>query len=304
MKRKPIQLVLGLLICITTSYATITREGARDFVLTQIVTDRIGNVNVLLSDELIAVNTNVSGMGHTVLTPYSSNWVAFIDEAPAFGWTHACSYVFIDSESGQHQIHMDQYPLGNAYGFNSISSVNFNSNTDTIIPPSTVTNTRPTNENLYAILINATIQDPPLTPLGTNNYLRFWNELSAMYCTLTSTETVNGYGCPKSHISVLSAGADQDYGQVHVRSQLENNWDYTYAGTHYRGLDLDGGTPSVDIQYVCSLANLTSVFTSLGTQIDSDDEVIVFLTGHGSYSNAPYGSSFQTWYSEDVSSPC
>ena len=303
MKRKPIQLVLGLLICITTSYATITREVARDFVLSQIVTDRIGNVNVLLSDELIAVNTNVSGMGHTVLTPYSSNWVAFIDEAPAFGWTHACSYVFIDSESGQHQIHMDQYPLGNAYGFNSISSVNFNSNTDIIIPPSTVTNTRPTNENLYAILINATIQDPPLTPLGTNNYLRFWNELSAMYCTLTSTETVNGYGCPKSHISVLSAGADHDYGQVHVHSQLENNWDYTYAGNHYRGLDLDGGSPSEDIQYVCSLANLTSVFTSLGTQVDSDDEVIVFLTGHGSYSNAPYGSCFQTWYSEDVSSP-
>jgi hypothetical protein len=41
----------------------------------------------------------------------------------------------------------------------------------------------------------------------------------------------------------------------------------------------------------------------LGTQVDSDDEVIVFLTGHGSYSNAPYGSCFQTWYSEDVSSP-
>ncbi len=105
MNRISIQLVLGLLICITTSYATITREGARDFVLTQIVNDRIGNVNVLLSDELIAANTNVSGMGHTILTPYSSNWVAFIDEAPAFGWTHACSYVFIDAESGQYQIH-------------------------------------------------------------------------------------------------------------------------------------------------------------------------------------------------------
>ena len=38
MKRKPIQLVLGLLICITTSYATITREVARDFVLSQIKT--------------------------------------------------------------------------------------------------------------------------------------------------------------------------------------------------------------------------------------------------------------------------
>ena len=85
MNRISLQLVLGLLLCITTSYATITREGARDFVLNQIVTDRIGNVNVLLSDELIAANTNVSGMGHTVLTPYSSNWVAFIDEAPAFG---------------------------------------------------------------------------------------------------------------------------------------------------------------------------------------------------------------------------
>lgn len=265
--------------------------------LTQIVNDRIGNVNVLLSDELIAVNTNVSGMGHTTVTPYSSNWVAFIDEAPAFGWTHACSYVFIDAESGQYQIHQDQYPLGSTYGFNCISSVNFDSNTDIIIPPSTVTNTRPTNENLYAILINATIQDPPGTPLGTLNYLRFWNELSAMYCTLTSTETVNGYGCLKSHISVLSAGADD---QGHT--QLMNNWDYTYAGNHYRGLDLDGGSSSVDIQYVCNLANLTSVFTSLGVQIDSDDKVIVFLTGHGSYSNG-VGTCFQTWYSEDVTSP-
>jgi hypothetical protein len=45
MNRISLQLAVGLLLCITTSYATITREGARDFVLNQIVTDRIGNVN-------------------------------------------------------------------------------------------------------------------------------------------------------------------------------------------------------------------------------------------------------------------
>lgn len=263
MYKKLMFAMMLLFCCIASIFGTFTRTDAEVLLLTNIISDRIGTVDLYLSNDEILAGYNVAGMGHTILTPYEKNWVAFIDEAPALGWTHACTYVFIDGETGQYQLHQDEFPFDGAMEFSKISAMSYISNTSIVLPPGEQTNNRPIDNNLYAILINAT------QPGSNSNYLRFWNELSAMYTTL-----VYNYGCPKSHIKVLSTDATQG-----------NNFRFTHDNHSYRGLDLDfnrdSNTSSCDIQYGCNLSSLSTVFAEIGGQVGPNDKVVVFLTGHG-----------------------
>lgn len=283
MNKKLSSFVMFLLISTSLCFAVLSRNDAENLLLSSIVHDRIGQVDVYLYDELMPLNENVACAGYSVLTPYNSNWVAFIDEAPAFGWAHPCTYVFINSETGQYQLHQDQRPIRNLSDFDKISSINYIANNDIPVPPGDQTTNRPSNEHIYAVLINAVTS----TSGGAPTYLRFWNELSAMFTTL-----VYEYGCPRDHIKVLSTDATD-----------ANNFAFSHAGITYRGRDLDfrreSQIPSIDIQYRCNISNLTTVFSSLGSEVESDDVVMVFITGHGEYDNDD-GFNFRTWDNEWV----
>jgi hypothetical protein len=115
-------------------FAVLSKNDAENLLLSSIVHDRIGQVDVYLYDELMPLNENVACAGYTVLTPYNSNWVAFIDEAPGFGWAHPCTYVFIDNESGQYLLHQDQHPISNLRDFEMISTLEYIANSE-VIPP-------------------------------------------------------------------------------------------------------------------------------------------------------------------------
>lgn len=283
MNKKLSLFVMFLLISTSLCFAVLSKNDAENLLLSSIVHDRIGQVDVYLYDELMPLNENVACTGFTVLTPYNSNWVAFIDEAPAFGWAHPCTYVFINCETGQFQLHQDQRPIRNLSDYDKISSINYIANNDIDVPPGDQTTNRPSNEHIYAVLINAVTS----TSGGAPTYLRFWNELSAMFTTL-----VYEYGCPRDHIKVLSTNATD-----------AANFAFSHAGIPYRGRDLDfrrdSPTPSIDIQYNCNISNLTTVFSSLGSDVESDDVVMVFLTGHGEYDN-DNGFTFRTWNDEWV----
>ncbi|MCB5253011.1 MAG: hypothetical protein RBR69_09665 [Candidatus Cloacimonadaceae bacterium] len=146
---KKITLFFALLLISTTlCFADLSRNDAENLLLTNIVSDRIGQVDVYFFNELLPYNENVACTGYSVMTPYDSNWVAFIDEAPAFGWAHPCSYVFIDSETGQYQLHQDQRPVRNLSDFEKISSLYYVANTDIIVPPGEQTTNRPINQHI------------------------------------------------------------------------------------------------------------------------------------------------------------
>lgn len=272
MKKKLSLFVMCLLISTSLCYAVLSRNDVENLLLSSIVSDRIGQVDVYLYDELIPLNENVACAGFSILSPYNSNWVAFIDEAPGFGWTHPCTYVFIDNESGQYLLHQDQHPINNLRDFEKISTIEYIANSE-IIPSIEYNDQRPTNDHIYAVLING------VNTSGSE--LWFWNELSAMFTTL-----VYEYGTPRDHITVLSTDATN-----------ANNFVFNHEGIQYRGCDLDfrreSSTPSNDIQYSCTTSNLTSVFTSLGNELGSDDVVYVYLTGHGEVGNDQF--IFRTW---------
>jgi hypothetical protein len=118
----------------TLCFGVVSKNDAKNLLLTNIVADRIGQVDVYFFNELLPYNENVACPGFSILTPYNSNWVAFIDEAPGFGWAHPCTYVFIDNESGQYLLHQDQHPINNLRDFEKISSIEYIA-TSEIIPP-------------------------------------------------------------------------------------------------------------------------------------------------------------------------
>ncbi|MDY0152256.1 MAG: hypothetical protein RBS43_08305, partial [Candidatus Cloacimonas sp.] len=84
MNKKLALFVMFLLISTSLCFAVLSKNDAENILLSSIVHDRIGQVDVYLYDELMPLNENVACAGYTVLTPFNSNWVAFIDEAPAF----------------------------------------------------------------------------------------------------------------------------------------------------------------------------------------------------------------------------
>ncbi len=56
---------------------------------------------------------------------------------------------------------------------------------------------------------------------------------------------------------------------------------------NYNGTDTYGGNPDNMIDYPARTVNIDAVFTELGNIVDSDDELFVWITGHGRGYNGP-----------------
>jgi len=200
-------MTLGMLLSLN---AIVTRDDAKAQILNQIMVNSIVSHN------------------ETIITPYSSSWVTFIDDNPVFGWKHPCRYVFIDASSGSHQvlsatIHPENMPL-----FEMISNYLLPTISEIELPP--IQNTTPERNrdpHLYAIMIN-----------GTNLYnkeIRFWNNLSAMYCALKDL----GYEDSKIYVHSADGTAANNYDGME------------------RGLDLDKRLPiNNDIRFPATLPSI------------------------------------------------
>ena len=96
-----ILLVIGLLIPL---HASVSYEDAKIIVLSQILCNEIGKADVYLTAQTLNQNIDITFGPTEIKTLYVSNWVAFIDDNPTFGWSHPCRYVVIDSLSGAYQV--------------------------------------------------------------------------------------------------------------------------------------------------------------------------------------------------------
>ena len=56
---------------------------------------------------------------------------------------------------------------------------------------------------------------------------------------------------------------------------------------NYNGMDAYGGNPESMIDYSAAKTNIDNVFAQLGAVMDSDDELLVWITGHGRGYNGP-----------------
>ncbi|MDA3885883.1 MAG: T9SS type A sorting domain-containing protein [Candidatus Delongbacteria bacterium] len=250
MNLEKIKVVLVILLAsmLTSLYAGITKEQAKDLVLTQILADKIGKVDVF-SLKTVKNGSSIAILDRELNCTYNSNWVFFVDDLVFADWSHPCRYIFVDEETGEYQIINDTFPPLDMSDFEKISQVDYagENNLQTNPNAKIQSSLEPSNHN-YAVIISGGYN-------SSENYKRYWNNMSAIYCTLTDV-----YGYKPENIYVHSSDGT-----------VVNNWG---------SLDLDkDGTD--DILYPASKSSIESTFNRLAYEVDSDDQLFVYVTDHG-----------------------
>ncbi|MBN2789357.1 MAG: caspase family protein, partial [Candidatus Delongbacteria bacterium] len=251
-------------------YAGVTGEDAKNMILNQILAEEIGSVNVFSFNDVKTKQDYIEISDRQLSCPYQLNWVFFVDDDIYANWGHPCRYIFINKENGDYQIINETLPPLNTRSFENISKVNFTrenklkTDYDVTIPTG-----KAPDDHKFAVIING----------GYNNYwnrIRYWNDTSAIYCTLTQ---VYGYKPDNIHVHSTNGTVDSNYGS----------------------LDLDGPDVrpnSVDIRYPAFKSNIRDTFESLAHEIGPDDQLFVYVTDHGDIQNR-----IVLWGTETISAP-
>jgi hypothetical protein len=225
------------------------------------------SVNIFISKAEFVKGDTIRLLGIDKLPiPYTCH-VIFVDLHPKANWGHECEYMLLATDTQQSiVIKKDMPPMQLSKFFTIIQQQKYESE-GLIIPKYNLVeqekekNRRAkktaTTHNKYAVIISGGGD-------VDNNYVRYWNDCSAMYQTLIA----NGYH--RSNIFVaMSDGTSPDY-------------DLNIGFYHYTSspLDLDGDGNN-DIQYAANYNNIEYIFLELAHQMTNDDDLFVFVTDHG-----------------------
>jgi parallel beta-helix repeat protein len=253
-------IILVLTIYLGTIFYTngqelkISKEEAINLILNEICVKDTGKVDIFISKSPIPKTDGLLIFEQKLECPYEFNWVFFIDDCVTADWMHPCRYIFVNTASKEFTIVNANCPPVHMKFFDSISRIKQNNKlSDQKIGkscrPATVQTATP-NPHLYAVLISGGVVD-------TLNHIRYWNNLSAVYCTLTQV-----YGYQAANIIVHST-------------------DGTSAHNH-GSLDLDNdGQNEINTAHVASLSSIQSTFSTLANTIGPDDQLFIYVTDHG-----------------------
>ncbi|MBU2506765.1 MAG: T9SS type A sorting domain-containing protein [Bacteroidetes bacterium] len=270
---KQLCIISVLLLCAVVSITAqegvqVTKSEAANLVLNEILADKIGKVDIHISNSPVALKDGFKLHNKKISCPYSSNWVVFVDDYVFANWEHPCRYIFINSEKKEFTVINDVIFPANMEDFEKLSGVQFppkklqkinKVNKEVVIQ--TVTQ----NPHYYAVIINGGVND-------SYNYIRYWNDISSIFCTLTQV-----YGYMPENIYVHST-------------------DGTAAHNH-GSLDLDNDE-TADIDLPASKSSISSTFQTLANTIVPDDQLFVFVTDHGG--RDANGSYIYLWGTETL----
>lgn len=252
------KLILMLIVLITMTVslsAGITRKDAENIVLLQILSNDIGKVDVYSLSTLLNSGDKILISDRQLNCPYFQNWVFLVDDFVRASWAHPCRYIFVNEANGNYQIINETMPPFDMSYYEIISEMQFNLENYLVTDPNaTIENSREPNDHLYAVLINGGI-------CSTFNDVRFWNDLSAIYCTLTQ---VYGYKHENIYVHSTDGLIDNNYGRLDLDQVLP----YTN--------DIDHGAFKDDIE---------DTFDTLANEMDSHDQLFVYVTDHGDTQN-------------------
>jgi len=220
-------------------------------------------------DKIVPKNTNIPMIKGGIQSPPYEVYCYFIDEEPNANWEHKCRYVFVNALTHSIIAIQSKTPPNNLEKWAFLSEIkpqttgklfDFSNNKSMKVAAASSTST--SGSNKYAVIISGGSDN-------YNNWIRYWNDCSAMYKALK-----NIYGYTDDHIYVLmsdgiSSGADRHVsGNVYDSSPLD--------------LDNDGVN---DIKYSATKSNIDIVFNELSSKLTSNDCLFVFTTDHGGYEN-------------------
>ncbi|MBR5434726.1 MAG: T9SS type A sorting domain-containing protein [Bacteroidales bacterium] len=202
----------------------------------------------------------------------------FIDETPEANWDHPCRYVIWDFDGKIISVFYDsEFPYEcKMYCINRRYLEYEEQDHNTIIPNQYQREhirSNGSSEHKYAVIIES-------VNIKSTNDKRFWNDCSEIYSTL-----VYNYGFDENNIYVImsdgtNSGDDRCLARTHcpwynLFSDPEDCWEYDSSP-----LDLDGDGDN-DIQYPMTRNSLITVFNNLADILSEEDNLFVFVTGHG-----------------------
>lgn len=258
-------LISILSYCVSMSVqAEITCAGAMRQLENYVsIYDKNDSIGIYYYPRLVNAETILLANKDTLFSPPSDSYMFFIDEYPYHNWEHSCRFLFVDMEDGSISTIACRFPPIGINTWDIIRGPKIivkDLSPHLSIPKKRNTYTLNNNaEHCYAIIISGGV-NPDL------NYVRYWNDCSAMYTILT-----NAYGYLDENIYVImSDGINPDidrccYNGIYDSSPLDLNND---------GIN--------DVEYPATKESITAVCNELSSKLTEDDFLFVFTTDHGS----------------------
>ncbi len=281
-------LLLTLLLLIS-SYPTVYADN--NLSKTNISLEDATN---LVKEQMIQNHPEFENFNIYLMAGNYDAWNIFVDAQPSSNWSHPAFHFVISK--GQHIAVGDMTtPLISKTEINELPDceltalyINKKSKSDSTkthfigqFPKSKQAIKKggkylsPIADKTYAIILNG-----GMSPKG--NQIRFWNDCSFIYQTLTKT-----YGIPKENIYVIMSDGTDEGLDMNVGSLEEPS----YVSSP---LDLDFDTYP-DIQYAATRENIYTVISEINNKITEDDHLFFFATDHGAYNRSHHATYLRLW---------
>jgi hypothetical protein len=266
------------LLAMSTRAAEIgSPQAAYDLTVADVLKGKTAGLAIFVSDAPLPTGTQVATLKRSVMTVDAPKWMVFVDLYPGANWSHACQYIFIDPADGSVNVVQDIWAPTMLKSMIRMTGPDPFGGANRIAPKPRRTGFRTgqSMDNHWAVILSGGYD-------ADNNHVRYWNDCSSMYTTLTDV-----YGYLDDHIIVaISDGTDPAVDQSNGQNSDPD-------------LDNDGDD---DIMYACTRANLATIFANLATTLDSGDSLFVFTTDHGSGELTPPGqpTSMNLWNGEEI----
>lgn len=252
--------IVSLFSILVNSNSQITKDEAKKLAFEYVNKNNLGKCLIYLNKDVVKQNIVIATFDKTINSMTGPSFAFFIDKFPLANWAHPCSYLFINLKDSS--IHMIEWklPPNGLIEWELLTEIKEPAPVrlfDFAKIKSGRTKSVQSSDNCYAVIISGGYN-------ASNNWQRYWNDCSAIYSAL-----VNIYDFQDSHIKCL------------ISDGTSSSQDRRISGGYDSSpLDLDGDQDN-DIDYSATKANITAVFNSLRTIINSEDQLFIFVTDHG-----------------------
>lgn len=242
------------------------------------------NTNIWVSNApLGASDTLICNRIREAFSPDYVSWLVIVDKHPLANWGHECIYLFVnantmETEEQTYTMLPSDVSIINrekTYTPEDAGSGELFDFTNMCKAGRSVSSSA--SGNKWAVIISGGINPEA-------NYTLYWNDCSAIYSALKSY-----YGYTDNNIYVLMSDG------TNPAKDSYNLETHTYLNSPV-DLDDDG---IADIDYSATRSNITTVFNTLRQNVQSGDDVLIYVIDHGDFDNS--GSFICLWNNDDIS---
>lgn len=193
-------------------------------------------------------------------SPQYDSWLLLIGPDTSINGCQTLLHIFVNIQTGEiSELWLDGMAV---VEWDTSRDIYNNSDDSLILKEKPKPSPSRTSPNKWAVILSGGVNKK-------NNYDRYWYDCKYIYETLTQE-----LNYPSNHIFCLvSDGTSSE--------EDRRTGEYTYDSSP---LDFDGDGYA-DIGYSATLSQLSLVFSTLGGLVSEGDEVLLFVTDHGSRSN-------------------